>query len=74
MILMIDLEHMPAEIYEMWDDDALAWGREMYDSQEFQMVRERYIEIQLALESEEPGPKRNQLVREMSELERMDQS
>jgi hypothetical protein len=46
----------------------------MYDSQEIQKVRQRYIEIQLALETEEPGPKRNHLVREMSELERMDQS
>jgi hypothetical protein len=63
------LEYWPPEIWALWDDAALEWVRETYDSEEFRRVRGRYIEIREQLNSEPPGPRRSRLVDEMYRLQ-----
>jgi hypothetical protein len=62
------LEYWPPEIWALWDDAALEWARESYDSDEFRRVRDRYIEIREQLDSEPVGPRRSRLVDEMYRL------
>ena len=59
----------PPEVWTLWDEPALQWAREMYDSPEFRRVRARYIEIYEQLKSEPRGPKRNELVSEADDLQ-----
>jgi len=63
------LEYCPPEIWALWDDAALEWARETYDSDEFRRVRSRYIEILEQLGSEPVGPRRSLLVDEMYRLQ-----
>lgn len=63
------LEYAPPELFALWDEAALRWARERYESPEFTQVRKRYIEIHEQLQNERPGPKRQQLVREAFALE-----
>lgn len=63
------LEYIPPEIFELWDEAALQWAKETYDSPELRLVRERYIEIYRSLKTEPAGPKRSQLVREARNLQ-----
>jgi hypothetical protein len=62
------LEHIPVEIFTLWDAAALKWVQEAYGSLDMYRIRERYIEIYRQLKSERPGPKRSQLVEEASKL------
>jgi hypothetical protein len=62
------LEHIPVEIFTLWDAAALKWAQEAYGSLDMYRIRERYIEIYRQLKSERPGPKRSQLVEEASKL------
>jgi len=64
------LQYAPPEIWSLWDEEALGWAKETYDSPELRQVRERYIEISEQLKHERPGPKRSQLVREAFRLQR----
>jgi hypothetical protein len=63
------LQYAPPEIWGLWDDRALQWAKEMYQSPAFSRVRARYIEIHHELKHEPPGPRRSRLVNEASELE-----
>ena len=58
------LEYVPPEIWALWDERALQWAKEMYNSPEFQRVRVRYIDIHGQLKYEPRGPKRSKLVDE----------
>ncbi len=58
------LEEIPSEFFSLWDENALQWAVELYDSQEFRAVASRYIEIHRELLDLLPGPKRTRLVRE----------
>jgi hypothetical protein len=58
------LRYVPPEVYVLWDEPALQWARETYDSPEFHRVRARYIEIYRQLKSEPQGPTRSKLVSE----------
>ena len=60
----------PVEVFARWDEDALAWARQTYQSAEVQRVRERFIELFEQLNHEPVGPKRNQLVSAMSDMRR----
>lgn len=62
------LEHIPPELFELWDEAALKWARETYDSPEMIRKRKRYIEIYRQLKNESPGSKRSRLVQEASRM------
>ena len=62
------VQHAPAEMFALWDEAALEWAKQAYQSPKFQEVRERYIQICEQLKSEPVGPKRSQLVQEMFQL------
>jgi hypothetical protein len=62
------LEYAPVEIFTLWDEVALKWLVETYESPNLNVIRERYIAIQRQLETEPRGPRRNQLVEEASAL------
>lgn len=58
----------PPEIFALWDEAALQWACETYNSPELRTVRERYVDIQRQLKTEPRGPKRTQLVNAAFEL------
>jgi len=62
------LEFAPPEILGLWDQQALEWAKETYQSPGFRQVCARYIEIHEQLRHEPVGPRRSQLVREAFEL------
>ena len=68
MLLTMYLEEMPDEVFEMWRDAELEWGREIYFNSDITALRERYIEIERQLEITPPGLKRNELIAESSKL------
>jgi tetratricopeptide (TPR) repeat protein len=68
MLLMMYLEDLPEEVFEMWQDAELDWGRKTYYSADMTALRERYIEIEIALNDVPPSPKRNELVAELFQL------
>lgn len=59
---------VPPEIFELWDENALAWAKGIYTSPEFTEIRTRYIDIHRQLKHEHPGPKRTALVMESFQL------
>ncbi|MBE2200046.1 MAG: hypothetical protein IAE79_15635 [Anaerolinea sp.] len=63
------IEHGPSELLQIWDEQALQWARELYQSDSFREARERSIEILRLLKSEPVGPKRSQLVKELFALQ-----
>ena len=63
------LEYAPPELFALWDQAALAWVKETYQSTKFRQVRARYVEIHEQLRHEPVGPRRSQLVQEAFELE-----
>lgn len=62
------LEYIPLALFELWDEAALKWAQETYNSTEMFRKRERYIEIYRQLKTESPGPKRSRLVQEASKI------
>ncbi|MBN1921426.1 MAG: hypothetical protein JW892_09290 [Anaerolineae bacterium] len=62
------VEQGPLELFQLWDEQALAWARELYQSEGFRKARERSIEIIRLLETEPVGPKRSALVDELFTL------
>ena len=66
------LQYVPPEVWALWDQPALQWAMEMYDSPAFRRVRARYIEIYEQLKTEPPGPKRSALVSEADDLQALD--
>ena len=66
------LEYLPEEYLDLWDEDALAWARSVYENQRIQQVLEKCISIRTRLKHEQPGPIRSQLIAEEQELEEID--
>jgi hypothetical protein len=62
------VEHGPAELLQLWDQQSLGWAKELYQSESFREARERTIEIFRLLKTEPVGPKRSDLVKELSAL------
>jgi hypothetical protein len=62
------VEQGPAELLELWDEQALGWAEGLYQSESFQKARERTIEIFRLLKTEPVGPKRSKLVEELFAL------
>ncbi len=58
------LEFIPSEIFKLWDEAALKWVQEAYNSLGMSTIRKRYIQIYHQLNTEPLGDKRSQLVRE----------
>jgi len=62
------LEYAPVEVFILWDEAALNWLTEVYQSPDLKTVRERYIALEQQLAIEPPGPRRTQLVEEASAM------
>jgi tetratricopeptide (TPR) repeat protein len=62
------VEGTPPEHWALWDDEARAWARRVYESAAFQRMRRRYIEISRQLDTEPRGPTRSRLVDELYQL------
>ena len=62
------LRSVPPEVWALWDEPALQWARETYDSPAFRRVHARYIEVYTQLKSEPRGPRRSKLVDEAFRL------
>jgi len=62
------LEEVPREFFELWDEAALQWAQETYQSSKLSQVRQRYIAIYEQLKEEPVGPQRTRLVREAAKL------
>ncbi len=60
--------YAPPEIFTLWDEAAIDWARQTYQSPKFRAVRDRYVLLSEQLQSERPGPKRSQIVQEMYQL------
>ena len=63
------LEDVPPEIWALWDEPALQWAGETYDSPRLRQVRARYLEIREQLKSEQRTLQRSILVDEMFKLQ-----
>jgi len=63
------LQWVPPEFFALWDEAALRWAQERYVSLAFTQVRTRYIELCHQLQTEPPGPMRQQLVNEVFVLQ-----
>ena len=55
----------PNELFYLWDDEAIAWARDVYQQEWFKKVRAQYLEIRDRLTDEPVGPERSRLVEEM---------
>ena len=64
------IEFIPEAYFQLWTEAERKWASRLYHTPGFTSVRARYIEISRALDTTPPGPVRNRLVEEMSELER----
>jgi hypothetical protein len=58
-------------LFALWDQAALAWARDVYQSTWFEEIRARYIEINRQLKQEPVGPRRKHLVEKSHKLERI---
>lgn len=59
------LEAGPSELLDLWNEDALAWAKEVYEEAWFKQVRATYLEMQRRLTNEPVGPERSRLVSEI---------
>lgn len=64
------VEQGPVELLRLWDEQALGWAKELYESEGFRKVRERSIELLQHLSTERVGSKRSELVQELFALRR----
>ena len=62
------LEYMPERVREAITEDDLSWIRERYDSEKFQTVLNRHIEIKKELDHLPRGERRSTLVQELYSL------
>ena len=60
---------IPKELLALWDQDALAWARKVYDDPAAAEHRGKYIEVHRKLETEHRLPERSRLVDESARLE-----
>ena len=64
------VDHIHEPYLHIWTEQEKEWASGLYQSPGFQSARERYIEINRALDTTRPGPERSRLVEEMHKLER----
>ncbi len=62
------LEFLPVEYLAQWREEEIRWAREIYYSEDATMFRSRYVEIEMELTNERPGPRRTALVKELSAI------
>ena len=62
----------PAELFDLWDEEAVAWARSVYQQGWFEQMRVKYLEIKRRLKDEPVGPQRSRLVSEMFRLKRLE--
>ncbi len=62
------LEYLPEEDKLLWDKEALAWAKTVYEDLEVQDILKKFVEIKAQLKNEPPGPRRSRLVDEGSEI------
>jgi hypothetical protein len=62
------LEGIPQEIWKLWNSEEISWAKDLYFSESFTNMRNRYIEINKQLEKEPVGKVRSRLVEEASKL------
>ncbi|MBM3282740.1 hypothetical protein FJY90_00665 [Candidatus Gottesmanbacteria bacterium] len=62
-------ESILPEIFELWTDEEKEWVMEVYNDQEVEKIRTRYIKIYKQLKTEPVGVKRTKLVMEASRME-----
>ncbi len=62
------LQDAPAEYFALWDEAALGWARQTYQSPGMREARDRHIAILKQLKTEPVGPKRAKLVAELYQL------
>ena len=61
-------EEMPLELLTLWDAQAKSWAREFYESPSTQRDLKQYLELQIRLKDERPGPGRAALLEEVREI------
>lgn len=66
------VEYLPGEYLDLWDKNALAWARLVYEKPKVQQILEKCISIRSRLKHEPRGPIRSQLVAEERKLEELD--
>lgn len=66
------LSYLPPAAMKLWTEGELDWISRLYNSSQFQAIRERYIEIQKQLKTEPRGPRRTELVDRAIRLEHLD--
>lgn len=60
--------YIPDEIYNLWNDEDVAWLSESYNREETHDVFKQYCDIEKQLENEPVGPKRSKLVKKLFAL------
>jgi hypothetical protein len=64
------VDYIPPAYFSLWDEGALKWAKESYESSHCRAVRSRWVEIYRQLKTEPPGATRTRLVREARSLQR----
>ena len=58
-------EELPLELLALWDAQAKTWARAFYESPSTQPDLKRYLDLQIRMKNERPGPKRAALLEEI---------
>ncbi len=58
----------PVELFELWDEESIAWAADVYDSPGFAKLRNRQVEINKLLKTESDVSKRRRLLDEVYKL------
>ena len=67
------MEDAPVELLHLWDEEALMWARQVYESDWFTRARAAYVELNLRLDHEPVGPERSRMVNEMFRMMRLEE-
>jgi hypothetical protein len=62
----------PIELFDLWDEESIAWLTKFYDNPDFEKTRKRQIELNKLLESESSVEKRRKLLDEIRKLRKSD--
>lgn len=62
------LNYLPEEYAYMWDEESKEWVKSVYYGKKATEIREKYIELETLLSDEPVGPRRSELVKEISAL------
>ncbi len=64
------IESMPAELLQLWDDEAKTWATSVYNSEQYQMIEKEYLSVKIKLNNESDRTKRGELIKEIRNLEK----